>query len=151
MIESRLFSLSEIITLTGGTLLSRETPRSLANTSVSSVAVDSRNVVAGTLFVALPGEHTDGHCFLADARTRGASILLVEKGQQWRYYQQHLPGCSAVAVGSTLFALQELAKAWVSRFPSLQKLAVTGSSGKTTTKEMLSSILSQMGPTAKNP
>jgi UDP-N-acetylmuramoyl-tripeptide--D-alanyl-D-alanine ligase len=105
------------------------------------------------LFVALTGDRTDGHRYLAKAAESGACVLLVNQNARSVYESQRLftQNVSVIAVEDTLRALQQLASAWVRRFPSLVKLAVTGSSGKTTTKEMLSSILSEMGNTVKNP
>ncbi len=98
------------------------------------VSTDSRTLAAGELFVALRGERFDGHAFLEDARKRGAAGAIVDES---------FSGSSALpvlAVRDSLDALGELARHWRERFaPAL--IAVTGSNGKTTVKEMLAAIL----------
>ncbi len=97
---------------------------------LSSVNTDSRHVVAGQLFVALKGERFDGHDFAGQAIQQGAAAVLVES-----------PVAEpALVVPNTYDALGELATYWRSRF-SIPLVAVTGSNGKTTVKEMLASIL----------
>ena len=108
------------------------------------VVVDSREARAGDLFVALPGEHRDGHDFLTDALGRGAAGLLV------RQLPQTLPdGAVAYVVEDTLPALQKIAAGHRATLP-VQVIAVTGSVGKTTTKEIAASILSQRFRVLKN-
>ena len=102
---------------------------------VTGVSTDTRTVADGQLFIALSGERFDAHDFLDQAITAGATALLVSD-------ESKLPaGCSAVVVGDdTRLALGRLAAAWRARF-SLPVIAVTGSNGKTTTKEMVAAIL----------
>ena len=96
----------------------------------TSVNSDSRNVSAGELFVALKGEHFDGHSFAGQAIKEGAVAALVSQAS----------GVSqALVVPDTLKALGELAGYWRSQF-AIPLAAITGSNGKTTVKEMLSSI-----------
>lgn len=145
--------MNQILEITKGDLISRDAERVLARRTVHSVTVDSRNVEPGALFIALSGERTDGHCYLHKAADAGARALLINAHQRAAYDSQRLllQDVSVIAVNDTQAALEGLAAAWVQRFPSLTKLAVTGSNGKTTTKEMLYSILSEMGPAVKNP
>jgi UDP-N-acetylmuramoyl-tripeptide--D-alanyl-D-alanine ligase len=96
---------------------------------VTGVAIDSRRVAAGDLFVALAGNRADGHDYLADAVAAGAAGILVERGRR-------VPGVGAVEVDDTLEALRHLAVARRSEL-GMPVAAVTGSSGKTTTKDML--------------
>jgi UDP-N-acetylmuramoyl-tripeptide--D-alanyl-D-alanine ligase len=98
------------------------------------VSTDTRSVGRGELFVAIRGEHFDGHDFLAAAKARGASAALVDE----RYLgPAHLP---LLFADDTRRALGRLGRHWRLRFaPAL--IAITGSNGKTTTKEMLASIL----------
>lgn len=100
---------------------------------VPSVTTDSRQVSPGALFVALRGEHHDGHSFVATALRDGAAYALVD----------HLPvgvdPAKLIVVPDTLRALGDLA-AWTRRQHRLAVCAITGSNGKTTTKEMLASI-----------
>ncbi len=100
------------------------------------VATDSRTLEPGNLFVALEGMRFDGHGFVDEAAARGASAALVS-----RTVTSRLP---LLRVSDTRSALGWLAGEWRSRF-DLLVLAVTGSNGKTTVKEMLSSILRQVG------
>src|SRR5438270_6334012 len=105
-----------------------------ADTRFDGVATDSRSVGRGQLFVALRGERFDGHDFLAAAAARGAAAAMVD-----RRYPGSFP-LPVVIVEDTKYALGELARQWRARFsPAL--IAVTGSNGKTTVKEMLASIL----------
>lgn len=105
--------------------------------AVSGVSTDTRTIVPGALFVALKGKHFDGHAFVAQARARGASAALLEQA-----VDDPLP---QVKVADTRFALGRLAADWRRRFER-PVVAVTGSNGKTTVKEMIASILGQAGP-----
>ncbi len=99
--------------------------------------IDSRDVEAGDLFVALPGERTDGHDFALDAAQRGATGLLLARPVE---------GASNVAcffVPDTLAALQRLAVAWRDALPSLEVIGVTGNVGKSTTKLIAAAILAK--------
>lgn len=105
--------------------------------TIRSVVVDSRDAVAGALFVALRGDRSDGHEFVSDALERGAPAVLCERGR--------LPaGVCGLEVDDPLEALRLLA---IGRRKELQVpvVAITGSSGKTTTKDLIAAIL---GPTA---
>lgn len=101
------------------------------------VSTDSRAVQAGELFVALRGERFDGHAFVATARERGALAAVVAADAIDALRDAGLP---LLAVADTRIALGELARAWRERF-ALPLIAVTGSNGKTTTKEMIACIL----------
>lgn len=109
---------------------------------VTGVAIDSRMVRPGDLFVALPGERVDGHAFVADAATRGASAALLA-----RPAAHPLPQVLAI---DTLGALQRLAADERSR-AAFRLVAITGSVAKTTTKDYLATLLAttfQVGTTA---
>ncbi|UFS71636.1 UDP-N-acetylmuramoyl-tripeptide--D-alanyl-D-alanine ligase [Geomonas sp. RF6] len=135
-----MFSLFEIAEATGGTV------RGEGNALAGGVSTDSRSVAAGELFIPLRGERFDGHAFIGTALERGASIILVEEG--W-LAGNSLPGTvPAVVVKDTLRALGDLAAWHRSRF-DIPVVGVTGSNGKTTTKEMLARILSETGPGLK--
>ena len=101
----------------------------------SAVTTDSRKVNAGELFVALRGERFDGHAFIAAAAQAGACGSLVER--TWSAFE---PAPALLRVADTRLALGALAHAWRLRF-SLPVVALTGSNGKTTVKEMLAAIL----------
>ncbi|QSB42553.1 hypothetical protein JTY93_28765 (plasmid) [Pseudomonas hygromyciniae] len=99
---------------------------------VRGVCIDSRCVRRGDLFVALPGKQHDGHDFLTEAKRRGAVAAVVNR-------QGHADFCQLV-VPDTVSALGLMARAWRSRF-EIPLIAVAGSNGKTTVKEMLGAIL----------
>ena len=102
--------------------------------AIAGVSTDTRTVAPGQLFVALRGERFDGHDFLEQAVTAGAGALLVTDGAR-------IPaGASALVVADTRLALGRLAAAWRAGF-EIPVIAVTGSNGKTTTKEMIAAIL----------
>ncbi|MBI2865040.1 MAG: UDP-N-acetylmuramoyl-tripeptide--D-alanyl-D-alanine ligase [Chloroflexi bacterium] len=115
---------------------------------IAGACVDSRQVKKDYLFVALPGERTDGHLFLADAVGKGASVLMVTRG----YYANHaeeLPDADIIAVDDTLQALQELATGW-RRKRAAKVIGITGSVGKTSTKELVAAVLSRRYTVLKN-
>ncbi|MBU5377836.1 MAG: UDP-N-acetylmuramoyl-tripeptide--D-alanyl-D-alanine ligase [Pantoea sp.] len=105
---------------------------------LSDVTTDTRNVTPGSLFVALVGERFDAHDFAADAIASGAQALLVSK---------HLPfSVPQVVVADTRIAFGKLA-AWVRQQSKARVVALTGSSGKTSVKEMAAAILRECGET----
>jgi UDP-N-acetylmuramoyl-tripeptide--D-alanyl-D-alanine ligase len=105
-----------------------------ADIRLQGVSTDTRAIGAGQLFIALAGERFDAHDFLEQAVTSGAAALLVADAGK-------LPaGVSAVVVDDTRLALGRLAAAWRAQF-DVPVIAVTGSNGKTTTKEMVAAIL----------
>jgi UDP-N-acetylmuramoyl-tripeptide--D-alanyl-D-alanine ligase len=100
----------------------------------TGVSTDSRSIRTGDLFVALRGERFDGHDFLKAAAAAGAAAAMVDAAYRGEY---PLP---ALVVGDTRRSLGDLARYWRARFaPTL--IAITGSNGKTTVKEMLATIL----------
>jgi UDP-N-acetylmuramoyl-tripeptide--D-alanyl-D-alanine ligase len=125
-----LFTASELIEATGGTL---------ANPfSASGVSIDTRTLKPGELFVALVGDGRDGHAFVADAIAKGTAGAMVHKG---------VPGTERLLrVDDTLAGLARLGGFARQRF-SGQVVAVTGSVGKTTTKEMLRTAFTAFGTT----
>ncbi len=109
--------------------------RLTAPVSATGVSIDTRTLRPGDLFVALVAE-TDGHAYAADALARGASGVMVHRPDA---------GTPALVVGDTLAGLQALGRAGRARFAG-RVVAVTGSVGKTTTKEMLRAALAGFGP-----
>ncbi len=107
-----------------------------ANCFPDRVSIDSRTIQKGELFVALKGPNFDGHDYLAACAARGGCAAIVS-----RPCRVDLP---TILVPDTLSALGKLAAAWRARF-ALEVLALAGSNGKTTTKEMLASILRVLG------
>lgn len=106
-----------------------------------NVVVDSRKAQSGDLFVALPGERQDGHQFIADALQRGARGVLA-KGWPEQVPQELRSKAVLIKVAEPLAALQALASAWRARF-STKVIGVTGSVGKTSTKEAIATVLRQ--------
>ena len=123
------FSLMQLAQITGGELRG-------SDLSFSALSIDSRSINRGDLFVALRGPSFDGHAFIGAAQQGGAVALLVEQP-----VDSELP---QVIVNDSHRALGELASAWRMQY-QIPVIAVTGSNGKTTVKEMLASILGQQG------
>jgi UDP-N-acetylmuramoyl-tripeptide--D-alanyl-D-alanine ligase len=110
-----------------------------AGAAIEGVSTDTRDGVEGRLFVALPGEHADGHDFIPAAAEGGAAAMLVrtERADEAADAASAIP---VIAVPDTLAALQRLARAWLDRVAPLV-VAVTGSSGKTGTKELIAAAI----------
>ena len=115
---------------------------------ISGVAVDSRLVRPGNLFVALPGERTDGHRFVGAALAAGATALLVSELSD-RDADLARGVASVVVVPDTLLGLHAVAAAWRRRF-SLLVVGVTGSIAKTSTKEAIAAVLAERFVTLKS-
>jgi len=111
-----------------------------ADVTFDSVGSDSRNIKAGQLFVAIKGENFDGNTFAAEAINKGAAAVMVTDATT--------VARPALLVNDTRLALGELAKYWRGKF-SAPLIAITGSNGKTTTKEMLTAILAAATGDAK--
>jgi UDP-N-acetylmuramoyl-tripeptide--D-alanyl-D-alanine ligase len=127
-------TLAEIATAVGGSL--SEAPADLAVTG--TVEYDSRACGPGSLFVAFLGEHADGHDFADRALAAGAVAVLGCRP---------LPGIPMVLHDEPLVALARLARAVVDRLPELTIVGLTGSSGKTTTKDLTAQLVARLGPT----
>ncbi len=118
---------------------SRDTPQTTVSGTVDT---DSRVIGAGDVFVAKPGEHTDGHVFVADVARAGAAAAIVERPVD--------ADISQIVVSSAVQALADLARTVVGRVREagdLRVVGITGSNGKTTTKNLLARILEGEGPT----
>ena len=98
---------------------------------------DSRRVVAGGLFVAVAGERVDGHDYAADAVAAGAAAALVSRPV----------GVPAVVVADPVVALGRLAQHVLQRLPAVRVVGITGSSGKTSTKDLVAQVLERAGET----
>ncbi len=115
-------------------------------------ALDSRRLRAGELFVAVPGERTDGRRFAADALAAGAAAVLAASGGQaaadqcWSGLATPREGAVVLLTGDATAALLTLAEKWRARL-SLRLVGVTGTNGKTTTKDLLAAILNGKAPT----
>lgn len=131
---------AEVAQVTGGRLLS-----GAAGTPITGVASDSRRVRPGDLFVALTGERVDGHSFVPAVLAGAAAAALVE-----REVAVEVPeGKALIAVADTTAALLALA-AWYRRRFAVRTVAITGSTGKTTTKDLTAAVLSTRYTTLKN-
>lgn len=130
------FSLADVETATGGRLISGK-----GKTMVYGISTDSRHIERGNLFIALVGENFDGHIFARQAVENGAAAVVAAKDST--IAGGTIDGDTGVIeVSDTLQALGDLAHVYRKRF-SIPVIGLTGSSGKTTTKEMLSCILEQ--------
>lgn len=139
-----LLTMEETLESTGGVFVLGD-----GNWHFSSVQTDSRLVEKDTLFVPLIGEFQDGHKYIPQAVEKGASCVFIclsnyEKNPAFfNEIHNSNPEVNFIAVENTLTALQKAARKYVEKFPSLIKVAVTGSSGKTTTKEILAAVLAR--------
>lgn len=125
----------DVLAGTGGKLSGSVTRNDL----FTRVIHDSRMVEEGDLFVALKGEFADGHRFVPDAYEAGARAVMINESWYRQYDLAHLP---AVVVPDTLQALQSLAAYWRSLY-DIQVVGITGSIGKSSTKEVVSAVLAQ--------
>ena len=132
-------SLATIAEITCGTLTGADGDAVVTG----PVLIDSRLVEPGALFAAVRGERVDGHDYAAAAVGAGAVAALVERPPAG-------PGDKAVPaidVDDVVAALGRLARAVVDRLPELTTIGVTGSSGKTSTKDLLAQVTARLGPT----
>jgi len=134
----------------------------LPDITIGSVVIDSREAAQDSLFIALPGEKTDGHEYVRDAFDNGALLALVHQDMpedlnvidlrqepiDSEEYLLKLPLC--LRVEDTLDALQTFAAHWRSKH-NIRTIGITGSVGKTTTKELTAALLSQEFKVLKNP
>jgi len=149
MVETALFSLQDAAVLCDGrykgpshALLCRE------------VCIDSRHIRGGELFIPLKGEQTDGHRYIRQALEKGAAGALCRRA----YYEEHKEElhndmrdkAGIIIVEDTLKAFWELSERYLEKFPRLTRIGITGSSGKTTTKEILGSIFTPFSSTLIN-
>ncbi len=140
-------------------------------TPITSVVVDSRECVAGSVFVALQGEFHDGHEFIGDALARGAIAIIAEARASAQGLGGNLTlidvaglqpspradaqdakepsGAVVFITPSSLQALQKFAAYWRRKFPELVTIGVTGSVGKSSTKELIATVLKQKFSTLK--
>ncbi|HET8580590.1 MAG TPA: Mur ligase domain-containing protein, partial [Nitrospiraceae bacterium] len=149
-----LFTVEEVIEIIRAKILSGQDPRGVQN-SIRRLCTDSREVRSGDLFVALKGERFDGHEFVKAALQRGAVGAIVQGGYKFASRPEGAARATLsdgsradrvspkapflLGVSDTLLAYQQLAAQHRSRF-RIPVVAVTGSNGKTTTKEMVAAV-----------
>jgi UDP-N-acetylmuramoyl-tripeptide--D-alanyl-D-alanine ligase len=133
-----------------------------AETVITEAAIDSRQVIPGSLFVALPGERLDGHSYVGEAFRRGASFALIQHPLQEQvrvldlrtgFQAEDLTGLEppfVLFVKDSLAALQQIARYWRRKF-DLRVVGITGSVGKSTTKEVIAEVLGTRYRTLKSP
>ena len=138
--------------------------RPQAATVITEAVIDSRQVIPGSLFVAIPGERVDGHNFLDDAFKKGASFALIQRDADASlrtldlrtapstdaYARQDFTAPLCLRVDNTVAALQQIARFWRRKL-NLRVIGITGSVGKSTTKEMIAEVLSTRYRTLKSP
>jgi UDP-N-acetylmuramoyl-tripeptide--D-alanyl-D-alanine ligase len=150
--------------LTLGIILEALTGRKFEDLTqvITDASLDSRLVIPGSMFVAIAGEKVDGHDFVSDAFRQGACVALVEKSvgiessildlgdSGWVGAVRGLQIPVQIIVENTTEALQQIAKFWRKRL-SLRVIGITGSVGKSTTKELVAEVLGRRFRTLKNP
>ncbi|MFF2524861.1 UDP-N-acetylmuramoyl-tripeptide--D-alanyl-D-alanine ligase [Streptomyces liangshanensis] len=127
-------SLEAVAAAVGGRLHDVPDPSVLVS---APTVVDSRAVEPGGLFAALPGEHADGHTFAENAVRAGAAAVLATRPV----------GVPAIVVDDVLDALAALARTVLAAVPEAVVIGLTGSAGKTSTKDLLAQVLPEIGPT----
>ncbi|MDZ5474599.1 UDP-N-acetylmuramoyl-tripeptide--D-alanyl-D-alanine ligase [Bacillus sp. 31A1R] len=129
MIKKSLFQIAKMITVENDLNIH-------GSVSIKGISIDSRKIEEGNLFVPFKGEHSDGHKFVEEA---------IEKGAAAAFWQQDVPNpplhLPIIMVKDTLIALQELARSYRNEL-DVKVVGITGSNGKTTTKDMTASLLS---------
>ncbi len=138
-----ILTIEEVLRATGGKLLQGN-----GNSSFQGISTDSRTVAEGELFVALKGRRFDGHHYAVEALRKKAGGVLIEEGKigdiRWNGYRSR----AVIAVEDTLSALGDIAQGWRRKY-NTPIVALTGSNGKTTTKEMIAACLETTFPILK--
>jgi len=150
-----LIRLSQVLTGLAGHVVAVS---SEAEIIFRDVVIDSRLVTPGSLFVALQGERQDGHAFVSDAFARGAAGAIVERPMDgyvalsstdcWRVADLHPPIC--ILVPDAMSGLQRIAAHWRRLHTRCKVVGITGSVGKTTTKELVAAVLGRHYETVKS-
>jgi len=142
-ISTPRFSTDDVLKATGGSLV-----RPGRSALFDGVSTDTRTIAAASLFVPLAGARFDGHDYIGQAAGAGAAGVLIQSGRE-SLLEKTADEATVISVEDTLTALGDLARSWRARFP-IPVIAVTGSSGKTTTKEMAAAILGREKRLLKN-
>lgn len=125
-------TISDLVSATGGTLAAQG-----SRAVTAGLTTDSRAVGEGCIFLALVGERFDGNHFAAEASQKAAAVVISRRSGEYD------PACTVIEVPDTLAALQSLASWWRGQLEPLAVVGLTGSSGKTSTKDMTLSVLSR--------
>ncbi len=133
-------NLNDIFNLKGSVIYNPDTFK-----SVSTISIDSRTLKKNAIYVALKGDRYDGHNFVEAALLKGASAILINANRYKKF--KHL-NCTIITVPNTTYAYGELAATYRRKFKG-DVISITGSNGKTTTKEILATILSEKFKTQK--
>lgn len=144
-LQYNLIDVSNILLATDGDIVIGD-----RSTSVSYVSIDSRDINPPALFVPLIGENLDGHDFIENALKNGARIVVVDTEHISKHKQLYCNfaknyNATFVSVENTLKALQQIAAYYLHKMCIFIRIGVTGSSGKTTVKEMIAAIFVQAG------
>jgi UDP-N-acetylmuramoyl-tripeptide--D-alanyl-D-alanine ligase len=135
-----MFSSEELLTATAGVVVGGDLPAVFPG-----AAIDSRQVHPGELFVAMRGETTDGHRYIAAAVEHGAAAILCAQPDSEALGR----GVPHVVVADPLVALQEVAQLRLARQPETRVIAIAGSNGKTSVKEATAALLERLAPTLR--
>jgi UDP-N-acetylmuramoyl-tripeptide--D-alanyl-D-alanine ligase len=147
-----VLTLTDVARMAGGDLVVRDVPsgaterEALLRSGVDGVSIDTRTLAGGELFVPLRGGNTDGHRFLAEAFRKGAAAAFCERGA-YAEFEGKEPG-ALILVDDATAALQRLARRFRDGWQGLM-VGVTGSAGKTTTKDLVAVVLRAAAPTLK--
>ncbi|HQP91627.1 MAG TPA: UDP-N-acetylmuramoyl-tripeptide--D-alanyl-D-alanine ligase [Candidatus Omnitrophota bacterium] len=136
-----MFKVKEVLKATGGELLSGTFPRSLAG-----LCIDTRTLIQNCIYVAIIGKKFDGHDFIEESINKGAKVIIYSNQEKIKTFKKNV---AYLKVKDTVRALGDLALFHRRRF-DIPIIAVTGSSGKTTTKEMIAGVLSARYNVHKN-
>ncbi len=147
-----MLKIPELLKATQGSLVSGDN-----NVIVKGVSIDSREIKKGEAFIAIKGNNFDGHNFIGIAIKKGASCIIVEKGPRrigqkamvWPPMAKAIDGVAVIKVKDTIRALGAIARFKRKKY-NIPVIAVTGSNGKTTTKDMIAWVLSKDFKVLKN-
>ncbi len=126
----------------GGSLTAAEAARHTINTEITAITTDSRKVTCGCLFVAIPGARVDGHDFIGQVIRDGAAAVLGERDPEELQLTAGEKTAAYIQVPSSLQAVKMIARFYLQQL-QIPVVGVTGSVGKTSTKEMIASVLEQ--------
>jgi UDP-N-acetylmuramoyl-tripeptide--D-alanyl-D-alanine ligase len=139
------FFLKELVHAINGNFITGD-----PNLLIQNVSIDSRTIKKGDVYFAIQGSHYDGHDFIQEAIDKGAAAIVYSKNDIIATTKSFPKPPSMIKTNDTLISLGKLAKAYKAKFQNIKTVGITGSNGKTTTKEILTSIFSKRGKTLSN-